>query len=63
MLNRCSKHMHKFATSFLTEHIILNNVFIGLLALKTFVVFDTVTFTCVPYNVSCAKLKMWLVIT
>lgn len=63
MLNRCSKHMHEFAMRFLTEHVILNNVFIGLLALETFMVFYTVTFTCVPYNVRCAKLKMWLVIT
>lgn len=55
--------MHEFAMRFLTEHVILNNVFIGLLALETFMVFDTVTFTCVPYNVRCAKLKMWLVIT
>ena len=62
MLNRCSKHMHKFSMSFLIEHIILNNV-IGLVPLKTFMVFDTITFTYVPYNVRCAKLKMWLVIT
>ena len=41
MLNSCSKHMHKFSMSFLTEHIILNNVFIGLLAIKTLMVFDT----------------------
>ena len=54
--------MHKFSMSFLIEHIILNNV-IGLVPLKTFMVFDTITFTYVPYNVRCAKLKMWLVIT